>query len=169
MKKFIIPIILAAVLGVGGGVAAIIISRADIASADEEIVHEPKAGKYYLNGDKNSDLWITVNPDFLQLCGNDIDKTLMDAARKDYAEFEDVTEESIQQYFNELKALYCAEKVYVVKTFLPEKSEDLIKVSRDNKHTDRESLEKSDAAFRYNYEKNSIRLGLLGDFILVEE
>lgn len=125
---------------------------------------ELKSGKYYLNGDKNSDLWVVVTPDFLQLQGKDVDSFLMDEARKS-----GVSDEAIDRYFEEIKALYCAEKIYLLQDFLPEKSQYSIKVSRDNKHTDIESLKKNGACFIFNSAKNSISLGSFGDFIPVKD
>lgn len=129
---------------------------------------ELKSGKYYLNGDKNSDLWVVVTPDFLQLQGKDVDKSLMDALKKDYW-VTDVKDENFKKNFDEVKALYCAEKIYLLEDFLPEQSKYTIKVSRDNKHTDIESLKKFGAAFIFIPTENSISLGPLGDFILVED
>ena len=52
MKKIIIPIIAAAILGVGGEITAVMMNRANVAIADETLEKvEVKSDKYYLNGD----------------------------------------------------------------------------------------------------------------------
>lgn len=176
MKKIIIPVILAAVLGVGGGITAVMLNRSTVANADTNEDEVPtninvKSGKYYLNGDKSSDLWVVVTPDFLQLQGNDVDKSIKDAIIKEYEEDDYMptpTDDVLQKQFETDKTLYCNEKAFILESFLPEESKYMIRVSRDDKHTDPESLKNSGAAFIFNADENSIHLGLFGDFILVE-
>lgn len=128
MKKIIIPVIIAAVLGVGGGVAAVSLNIANsTAEADTEINDILKSGTYYLNGDVNAEMWIEVNPDFLTLKGTDIDKSLTEAAiDANYALAQSLESASIDGDFpvtqaistsqlDELKQLYCAEKLYQLK------------------------------------------------------
>lgn len=172
MKKFIVPIILAAALGVGGGVAAVVLNRQ--ADAEPPIVTELECGTYYLNGDKNSDLWMEVNPEFLIVKGTDVDNSLKTAIAVELHGLDPAstpdenTAKIMQEEFDDCKTLYCTEKIYIVEPFIPEKSKSRIKVSRDNTETDRESLTYSNAAFVYNYAENTISTGLFGDFILVE-
>ncbi len=66
MKKFVIPIILAAVLGVGGGVTAIMLNRPTLADKNLALP-ELKYGNYYLNGDKNSDMHFELTDNYLAL------------------------------------------------------------------------------------------------------
>lgn len=174
MKKFVLPIIIAAVLGVGGGVTAIMMNRSSTAAADAEDINTPadievKSGKYYLNGDKNSDLWIEVNRDFLILKGSNVDKSVKDAVVKNYEETSDLspTDEEIKSEVEECKTLYCTEKLYAVKAVGLDNMPYSIKVSRDNSVTDRNELMKTNAGFRYNG-KDTIELSLFGDFIFVE-
>ena len=176
LKKFILLIIIAAILGVGGAIAAVMLNKDTAANEGVDTEYLPddflpadllKTGKYYLNGDKNSDLWVVVTPDFLQLQGKDVDKSLMDAVRKTCEE-EGFTDEVINRQFEEAKVLHCAEKIYLLQDFLPEESKYTIRVSRDNKHTDPESLKKTGAAFIFNLVENTIYFNL-GDFILVED
>lgn len=174
MKKFVLPIIIAAVLGVGGGITAVMLNRSNTAVADAEDFNTPadievKSGKYYLNGDKNSDLWIEVNHDFLILKGTDVDKSVKDAVVKNYEETSDPTptDEEIKSEVEECKTLYCTEKLYAIKAVGLDSIPYSIKVSRDNSVTDRNELMKTNAGFPYNG-KDTINLGLFGDFILVE-
>lgn len=176
MKKFLIPIILAAVLGIGSGITAAMVNKANVANAgaNEDAFPtniEVKSGKYYLNGDKESGLWIEVNPDFLTLKGDDLDTALINAAKECYSDIENVTDGMINSLYNDMKLLYCAEKDYLVENFMPAQSKYALKVSRSGERTDRESLKNTNtnAAFLYNKAENSIRLGMLGDFILVED
>lgn len=164
MKKFAIPIIAAAVLGVGAGVTAVMMNRANVATADEPGMEEyatdveVTSGKYYLNGDKNSGLWVEVNPDFLTLKGDDIETALKDAAG------------GVDENYNNMKLLYCAEKDYVVRNFMPDRSEYVLNISRSGERLDDESLrnERGAAGLMYNKAENTINLGAFGDFTLVE-
>lgn len=176
MKKFVLPIIIAAVLAVGGVTAAVMLNREPAANEDADGGYLPddflpddllKCGNYYLNGDKNADLWLEVNPDFLILKGNNVDNSLREAIRKDFGSSA-YTAEEFDKRFDDLHLLYCTEKAYIVTSFIPERAQYSINVSRNNKHTDPESLKKG-AAFIFNADENSIHLGLFGDFILVED
>lgn len=172
IKKFIVPIIIAAVLGVGAGAATVIMNKQ--ANAGLLSVTELECGTYYLNGDKNSDLWLEVNPDFLIVKGNDVDSSLKTAITVKFhdldpnASHDEDTQKMLDTEFEECKLLYFTEKIYMVKEFIPEQSKSLIAISRDNTDT-YDKLEFSDAAFIYNYAEKSIHTGLFGDFILVED
>lgn len=170
MKKIIIPVILAAVLGVGGGAAAVILNRSNTASAavTEDSNAALKPGIYYLNGDVNAEMWIEVNPDFLTLKGSDLDNSLAEALRKLYEEDNALlTDEELRAQLEALKQLYCAEKLYQLQPVEIEGCTHAIKVDRDNTITDREELLKTNAGFRFNDKTNTIGLAV-GDFILVE-
>lgn len=169
MKKVIVPIIIAAALGVGGGITAVMLNGASNAEAgviDEDnapLNVEVKSGKYYLGGDKNSDLWIEVNPDFLILKGDDVDASIRNAI------VERATQnEAIEEEISNAKILYCTEKVYGVRRFGTATTPYMIKVSRDNTESDPEKLMNSNAGFPYDPDTNTIRLSLFGDFTLVE-
>lgn len=174
MKKIILTGIIAAVLGIGGGVTAVLLNRSNTAVANDVegdfVDLEVKSGTYYLNGDKNAELWIEVNPEFLILKGTDVDKSLMDMAIKTCEEdSEDPTEEGVNYTFEHAKELFCAEKLYVVQ-YVNLQYPYMICVSRDNSVTDRSELKekKKTAVFPYDNKTNAIQLGTLGDFILVE-
>ncbi len=168
MKKFIIPVIIAAVLGVGAGAATVIMGKQANAGNSEL-----ECGTYYLNGDKNSGLWLEVNPDFLIVKGDDIDNSLKTAVAALHgidpnASHDEGVQRMLDTEYEECKLLYCTEKIYMVKEFLPEKSKNLIKISRDNTDTFEELLD-TNAAFPYRYAEKTIELSLWGDFILVED
>lgn len=158
----------AVILAVGGGIIMLTHNRADIEITDDPENYEYTAeyptdvevtcGKYYFNGDINSGLWVEVNPDFLTLKGDDIEAALRDAA------------DGVEQNYNNMKLLYCAEKDYVIRNFKPDKSEYIINISRTGERMDDESIknERGSAGFLYKKAENSIRLGAFGDFILVE-
>lgn len=164
MKKIVIPIIAAAILGVGGGVTAVMMNRATVATADEPGMEEyptyieVTSGKYYLNGDKDSGLWVEANPDFLTLKGDDIETALRDAAG------------GVEENYNNMRLLYCAEKDYVVRNFKPDQSEYILNISRSGERLDDESIKSDDVAAGLKYKKaeNTIHLGAFGDFKLVE-
>ncbi len=164
MKKIIIPIIAAAILGVGGGVTAVMLNRASVANADEPGMEiyptdvEVTSGKYYFNGDTDSGLWVEVNSDFLTLKGDDIETALRDAAG------------GVEENYNNMRLLYCAEKDYVVKNFKPDQSQYILNISRSGERLDDESIRNDDSAagLKYNKAENTIHLGVFGDFTLVE-
>ncbi len=167
MKKFIVPIIIAAALGVGGGVTAVMLNRSNVAIADVENIPEVKAGNYYLNGDKNSGLWIEMTPEHFSLKGDDVDASLLKAAKDIYSNEDNTTSEAVNSLRDDLKALYCGEKDYIVQELIPEKSRYKISVSRHSEHADKETLQNSNAAFIYDMPQNTIELAI-GDFTLVE-
>ena len=164
MKKIIIPIIAAAILGVGGGVTAVMMNRANVATADEPEMEpyptdvEVTSGRYYFNGDKDSGLWVEVNSDFLTLKGDDIEAALREAAG------------GVDVNYNNMKLLYCAEKDYVVRNFMPDRSEYILNISRSGERLDDEIIKEDNgaAALKYNKADNTIHLGAFGDFTLVE-
>lgn len=169
MKKVVIPIILAAVLGIGGGIAAVTLNRTTIASAESPEVSNDllKSGRYYLNGDVSAEIWFEVTPERLSLEGTNVEEWLMDNVRGFY-EGGDIpfTEEMVERDFEENKLLYC-DKLYQLVEYGAKDKPYCILVDRDNKTTDREELLNSNAGFVYNDKTNTISLSL-GDFILVE-
>lgn len=182
MKKIIIPIIIAAALGIGGGIAAVTLKGTDttIAAAETEVSNDLlKPGTYYLNGDVNAEMWIEVNPDFLTLKGTDIDKSLTEAAINANYELAQslesasvdidfpVTQAISTSQLDELKQLYCAEKLYQLEYVGLPGSSYVIMVDRYNEITDRKELLKSNAGFRFNEQTNTI-ICSIGDFTLVE-
>lgn len=171
MKKIILPIILAAVLGIGGGIAAVTLNLANTASADiTEIVSNDllKPGKYYLDGDVSTDIWIEVTPDHLSLKGSDLDNWLLIRGRKLHDENNiAVTDEQLVDMLDSWHQLFCANKLYQLSRFGVSEWPYIINVDRDNTITDREELLDSNAGFRFNDKTNTIALAV-GDFTLVE-
>lgn len=171
MKKIVIPIIAAAILGVGGGVTAVMMNRANVATAEvpglEEI--EVKSGSYYLNGDVDSGLWIVVTPETISLKGDDIDSSMREAIAAQYEkEVDELNEEFMQQTVDKNKVLYCEEKPYLAYV-RNGKYRCIIMVDRFNESVEnREDLLYSNAGFSYEDTTDTIRLSLFGDFTLVE-
>ena len=66
MKKVVIPIIIAAALGIGGGAAAILLNR-PVTAENEVGAPEITEGKYYLNGDVNSGAYFELTDSTLKL------------------------------------------------------------------------------------------------------
>lgn len=176
MKKVIVPIIIAAVLIIGATVAVIVMNSHDTADknpADEAVLDnvEVKSGKYYLNGDKNSDVWMEVNPDYLIVKGTDIDKSLKDAIAANFHGLDpgETPDEDIalmmKNEFESCKTLYCTQKAYTVSYIGAKNLPYIINVSRDNMKNPHNT---SAAGFPYNPDTNTIKLGLFGKFTLVE-
>lgn len=172
MKKIIIPIIAAAILGVGAGVTAVMMNRANVATADEPAFEEVevKSGKYYLNGDVNSSLWIVVTPDTISLKGDDMEASLREYATTFFEESkQDVSEQDIQDYIDALRLLYCEEKPYYARVVNVRSARCEIKVDRHNRPVEsREDLLNSNASFLYEDTTDTIFLSVFGDFTLVE-
>ncbi len=176
MKKFVVPVILAAVLGIGGGVTAVMINRANTGSANDDVYRAPaeipevKAGTYYLDNDKNSEVWLEVTPDFLIVKGNDIDKTLTGLYEKQYEnDGLELTSETLAAQLTADKELFCVEKAYILEYIGTKDMPYIIQVSRHDDNKSGEELKRSNAGFRYNDETNTIHISPFGDFILVEE
>lgn len=154
----------AAILVVGlGGVAAGSISKANVATADkpdfEEIV--VKSGKYYLNGDVSSGLWVEVTPETISLKGDDIDTSMREAIAVFYETRNFPLDEAImQQDLVRHKHHYCDEKSYFAYVWLDGSDSYRCMIRCDPTI--------SSAGFRYDDITNKIRLTLFGDFILVE-
>lgn len=172
MKKFIIPIIAAAILGVGVGVTTIAMNRANVANAGapgfEEV--EVKSGNYYLNGDVNSGLWIVVTPETISLKGDDIDTSLRAGVAAMYEKnVDELGEEFMQEQVDKFNLLLCEEKPYYAYVVNTSKTRCVIHVDRYNKPVEnREDLRSSNAGFPYEDTTDTIHLAFFGDFTLVE-
>lgn len=170
MKKIIIPIVAAAILGVGAGVTAVMMNRATVATADESAFEEVevKSGNYYLNGDVDSDLWIVVTPDTISLKGDDIEASLRKAA-EELLVSQGASEQDIQDYMDALKLLYCEEKPYFARVINVNSARCEIKVDRYNRPVEnREDLLNTNASFLYEDTTDTIYFQVFGDFTLVE-
>lgn len=81
LKRIPIGAAAALVLAAGGIVTAVAINKASLEarSTSEELFPELDyklpVGKYYPNGDKNSDIWLEVTEDTIQLKGKNLEKT----------------------------------------------------------------------------------------------
>ncbi|MDE6728762.1 MAG: hypothetical protein K2J80_12620, partial [Oscillospiraceae bacterium] len=151
-----------------GGITAVMLNKGTVANAGTNDEFLPvdnllKCGNYYLGGDKNADLWIEVNPDFLILKGTDVDVSIRKAITE-----RALPDEDVEREISEAKILYCTEKVYAVTVFGTEKSPYMILVSRHNTVSDPKELENTNAAFPYNDTTDTINLSLFGDFTLVQ-
>ena len=170
MKKIIIPIIAAAILGVGAGVTALMMNRANVATADEPAFEEVevKSGKYYLNDDTDSDLWIVVTPETISLKGDDIEASLREVAISNF-EGQEVSEQAIQDYIDAIRLLYCEEKPYFAEVKNLQSARCVISVDRYNRPVEnREDLRNTNAAFLYEDTTDTIYLAVFGAFTLVE-
>lgn len=179
MKKFTFPIIIAAALIVGAIVAVVLINKNRSENTEvfennyrpltEEEIYpsdvEVKSGTYYRNGDKSSDLWLEVNSDFFRLKGNNIDEAMRNAVIEDG--FRD--ERSMKSFIESIKTMYSTEKYYIIENDTQQFIYRL-RISREGNGVNHENLKtaKNTTALRFNSIENSIRLGSLGYFILVE-
>lgn len=172
MKKIIIPIIAAVILGVGSGVTVAMMNRANTVVADEPAFEEVevKSGCYYLNGAADSDLWIEVTSETISLKGDDVDSLIREKIAETYAEdMEGISEEAMQDWVDRELLLYCAEKPYLAHVVNLPSERCIIKVDRHNRPVEnREDLLNTNAGFGYDDTTDTINLPLFGDFTLVE-
>ena len=118
MKKIVIPIIIAVTLGIGGGVAAVMLNKPADANMKFSVgLPDPVYGNYYLDGDPNSDVYFEFTEDFLALRIDTSDpyETFKDALRK-----QGENEEKISQIDDSVRDTvddYCAENPYVIGNF----------------------------------------------------
>lgn len=108
MKKIIIPIIIAAALGIGGGVTAVMMNRP---ATDEKnsAVPEVKTGLYYLNGDKNSDIYFELTGDYiaLRINGDPVEKA------KSYFAVQRTDDRAVKEA-KDATDDYCKENPYII-------------------------------------------------------
>lgn len=159
----------AVILAVGGGIVMLTHDRADIEITNDGIEEVTvKSGKYYLDGDVNSGLWIVVTPDTISLKGDDIEASLRKVAEELLVP-QGASEQDIQNYMNDLRLLYCEEKPYLAYVVNLRSARCTIKVDRHNRPIEnREDLLNTNAGFLYDDTTNKIRFSAFGDFILVE-
>lgn len=112
MKKFVIPIIAAVILGVGGGITAVMMNRPAVAEKNTE-APEVKTGKYYLNGDKNSDIYFELTEDYIALR---IDGDPVEKAKSYFAEIT-ADDNAATRNTKSTTDDYCKENPYVVSVF----------------------------------------------------
>ncbi|MCH5205554.1 MAG: hypothetical protein J1F09_01290 [Oscillospiraceae bacterium] len=122
MKKFIIPIAIAVVLGIGGGIAAVMLSRGANSEIEnngvqsEVIVPELKSGNYYLNGDIERDLYLEVTEDHISLKSADLVAEFKKVILAEWEEkgYEDIGEEKINSSAEEYAKEYSPKNPYVI-------------------------------------------------------
>ncbi len=117
MKKISIPIIIAAVLLIAAVAVTALINKKNAETerlnAEQNVYIPPtevpedtlKLGKYYLNGDKNADLWVEITPETFLLNGSDVDASI-----KKYMEKEWSNKDMAQRQRMLTKRYYCHEK-----------------------------------------------------------
>lgn len=120
MKKIVIPIIIAAVLGAGGVVTAVALNKPSTAVADNEVgAPEIAEGKYYLNGDKESGIYFEFTDDYLALRveGNAVEKVKEFVIQDEEKRGNEVTDEWVTEQAQEIYSDFGAENPYVVGVF----------------------------------------------------
>lgn len=163
MKKIVISVIVAAALGIGGGVTAVMMNRH--ATADKNTaLPEVKTGKYYLNGDKNSGTYINVTENSIVI------KTEGDAL----AYFENVcreagfTEEEVEINAPRYLDDYCTERKYVLSVTGAESVPYMLLTHYDEKDAVNTTDHRlSGSGYKFDGQ-NKISLSLVGEFIYVE-
>lgn len=165
MKKFVVPIIAAAVLGAGVGIAAMITSKH--ADADDRLpIPKVVMGNYYLDGDENADMYFELTDDYLALRinGDSYDKI------KDCLVENGEGEETAANMAKRISDDYCAENPYVLSVFGSETTpyQLMIHWTEGFKlHEDQDGLTYGGIGFTYNG-TDTITCYPFGDFTLVE-
>lgn len=160
MKKIVIPIIIAAVLGIGGGVTAVMMNRS--ATADKNLaVPEVKTGKYYLNGDKNSDIFFELTDDYiaLRINGDPVEKA------KSYFADGEADDSIVTKDTKTATDDYCKENPYVISVFGTSSTPYQIMI-----HWNEEQSGPIYGGIGFTYNgTDKISCHPFGDFILVKE
>lgn len=142
---------------------------------------ELKIGNYYLNGDKNSGLWVEVYPNYLLINGDDVEATIKawmdaDGITPDLWYYERTLEEREEQLCG--KKLYSVESLgegsyFVSFRITPATDEELSQsqmVVPDYRDDNEHYAGKKYYSYSY-YEYNgtdTMTFGPLGDFIIVD-
>lgn len=163
MKKFIIPIIIAAALGVGGAVTAVALNRHADAEQDyiDYSVPELTYGKYYLDGNVDSGLWLELTPEHIELCGNDLKGSFFSAVENR----EGLTGSDADTRSETLMSEYCKENPYVVTHSFRDGSCGIL---IDWSTVDEEQHRYNGTGYTYFSDSETLNFALFGDFILVE-
>lgn len=112
MKKIVIPIIAAAILGVGAGVTAAMMNK-PAAANDQLPMPEVVTGNYYLNGDENADMYFELTDDYLALRIDGDNFTKIKDVLLEKGESELVATNTARDISED----YCAENPYVIGYF----------------------------------------------------
>ena len=164
MKKFVVPIIIAAALGVGGGVTAILMNRPAVADTNKSTaIPVVKTGNYYLNGNKDSGMYFELTDKYIALRVESDSESLeqFKNAMKPYEG--DISDELLTSRAKDLRADYCAENPYVISIFGTERIPYQIMIHWNEKDT---GPTYSGTAYNYNG-IDKIHCSPIGDFILV--
>lgn len=158
-SKVVIPIIIAAALGIGGGAAAILLNR-PVTAENKVGAPEIAEGKYYLNGDVNSGAYFELNDSTLKLnFDGDGYAMVYDACIN-----EGWDEWNADHTANMFLLDYCKENPYTV---ISVASVTTIDIERHNALINDDGSPADDTA-AFKYDGKSIRCYPLGDFTLVE-
>ena len=165
MKKIIIPIIAAAILGAGAGVTAMMMNK-PVDANDQLPVPEVVTGNYYLNGDENADMYFELTDDYLALRieGDNY------ATIKDFLLENGKNEQWADDMAKDMSEDYCAENPYVISVFGTETTPYQIMIHWTEGfklHEDQVGLTYGGTGFTYNG-IDKIECAPFGDFILVE-
>lgn len=163
MKKIIIPIIAAAILGAGAGVTAMIVNRPAVAD-EEGILPEIKTGRYYLNGDVNSDMYIELTDDYIvtRIGGDSLAKF------EEFCRNKGFTEEEVNISAEKHRDDYCTERKYVLSvTGLDSVPYMLVTHYDEEVAANTVDHRIPGSGYKFNGD-DTISLSLIGDFILVE-
>ena len=125
------------------------------------------SGTYYLNGDKNADVWIEVDPKYIIIKGADIDASVRDAVKKDLDEApRSYTDEDVETTAELFKETFCTKMRFEVQYIGLENMPYAITYGKDDPATG--EFKPISHALPYNDRTKTIRSGLFGEFILVE-
>ena len=161
--------IIAAVFEVGG-LSVNSGNRPNTAIANDgqfEYVALDISGIYYLNGDKNSDVWIEIDPNYIIIKGVDIDTSVRDAIIKDFEEdSRSFTDEDVKTTAELFKEMFCTEMRYAVMYIGFENYPYTITYGNDDPATG--EFKPISTGLPYDDKTKTIRSGLFGEFTLVE-
>ena len=125
------------------------------------------SGTYYLNGNKNADVWIEVDPKYIIITGADIDTSVREAIIKDFEEdSRSYTDEDVNTTARFFKETFCTKMRYAVEYIGLDNVPYSITYGRDDPVTG--EFEPISHALPYKDKTRSIRSSLLGEFFLAE-
>ena len=161
--------IIAAVLD-AGGLPVNSGNRPNTAIANDgqfEYVALDISGIYYLNGDKNANVWIEVDPKYIIIKGADIDTSVRDTIIKDFEEdSRSFTDEDVKTTAELFKEMFCTEMRYAVMYIGFENYPYTITYGNDDPITG--EFKPISTGLPYDDKTKTIRSGLFGEFTLVE-
>lgn len=125
------------------------------------------SGTYYLNGDKNADVWIEIDPNYIIIKGVDIETSVRDAIIKDFEEdSRSFTDEDVNTTAKFFKETFCTKMRYEVEYIGLENMPYAVTYGKDDPTTG--EFKPISTALPYNDRTKTIRSGLFGEFVLVE-